>query len=100
MPGTENQNIRLGEIKKKIGKLSKEYLQLKSDNKSLNSENERLLSELAGLNKKIEEIQNKDINLHLSRALEEDGAGKAADLRLRLDEYIREIEAVIALLKD
>ena len=100
MPGTENQNIRLGEIKKKIGKLSKEYLQLKSDNKSLNSENERLLSELAGLNKKIEEIQNKDINLHLSRALEDGKAGDAADLRQRLDEYIREIDAVIAFLKD
>jgi predicted RNase H-like nuclease (RuvC/YqgF family) len=100
MPGTENQNIRIGEIRKKIGKLSKEHFQLKSENKSLSSENERLLGELAELNKKIEEIQNKDINLHLSRALEEDGAGKSADLRQRLDEYIREIDTVIAFLKD
>ena len=100
MVGIENQNIRIGEIKKKVSKISKQYLQLKSENKSLADENERLLGELAGLNKKIEEIQNKDINLHLSRALEEDGAGKSADLKQRLDEYIREIDAVIALLKD
>ncbi len=100
MPGIENQNSRIGEIKKKIARLSVQYLQLKSENKSLDIENKRLLDELGAANKKIEEIQNKDINLHLSRALEEDGAGKAADLRQRLDEYIREIEAVIALLKD
>ena len=100
MPGIENQNIRIGEIRKKIGKLSKEFLELKTQNKSLISENERLLGELAMLNKKIEEIQNKDINLHLSRALEEDGAGKADDLRQRLDEYIREIDNCIAMLND
>jgi len=96
----ENQNIRIGEIKKKINKLTRQYLQLKSENNSLSKENERLTGELYGLNKKIEELQNKDINLHLSRALEDGGAGKSADLTQRLDEYIKEIEAVIAFLKD
>jgi len=100
MPGIENQNIRIGEIKKKVSKLTRQIIGLKTENEGLIKTNETLLEELAVLNKKIEEIQNKDINLHLSRALEEDGAGKSADLRQRLDEYIREIEEVIAFLKD
>jgi|GEM_PF-4522390 len=96
----ENQNIRIGEIKKKINKLTRQFLLLKSENSSLFKENERLTGELDSLNKKIEELQNKDINLHLSRALEDGGAEKSAGLRQRLDEYISEIEAVIAFLKD
>ena len=96
----ENQNIRIGEVKKKINKLTRQFSQLKSENNSLSKENERLAGELDRLNKKIEELQNKDINLHLSRALEDGEAGRAVDLKQRLDEYIREIEAVIAFLKD
>jgi len=100
MPGMENHNVRIGEIKKKVNRITRQFIELKVENESLIKENERLLGQLEVLNKKIEEIQNKDINLHLSRALEDGRAGEATDLRQRLDEYIREIEAVITFLKD
>ncbi len=96
----EDQNKRISEIRQKIGRLVKQYDQLKKDNNGLREANLRLSEALESAHKKIEEIQNKDINLHLSRALENGEAENTAGLKQRLDEYIREIEAVIAFLKD
>jgi len=96
----EDQNKRISEIRQKTGRLVKQYNQLKEDNNGLREAYNKLSEDLAEAHKKIEEIQNKDINLHLSRALENGEAGEAAGLKQRLDEYIREIEAVIAFLKD
>jgi len=96
----KDQNTRIAEIRKKISGLMQQYSSLKTENDSLSHDNQILKEELAELHKKFEEIQNKDINLHLSRALEDGGTGEVSGIRQKLDEYIREIDTVIAFLKD
>ena len=94
----EDANVKIVQVKQKVKTLVSRYNKLKTDMDRLEEENETLKAELAGRDKKIEEIQNKNINLQISRALGKGGAGEA-DLKQRLDEYIMEIDATIAHLK-
>ncbi len=96
----EDQNKRISDIRQMTGRLVKQFKELRKENNSLKEANMQLKATLDEAHKKIEEIQNKDINLHLSRALEHGEERDEAGLRQRLDDYIREIEAVIAFLKD
>jgi predicted nuclease with TOPRIM domain len=94
----EDKNAQVRKIKDKVRLLKSEYNNLVKENIELKAQNTQMINQLMDQDKKIDEIQNKNINLQLSRAL---GKGIAeADLKQRLDEYIGEIEATIAQLKD
>jgi predicted nuclease with TOPRIM domain len=95
----EDTNAQLNQIKLRIKSLVAKFKQIEIEKDRLLQQNETLTASLAERDKKIEEIQNKNINLQISRALGKGGAGEA-DLKQRLDEYIKEIEATIAHLKD
>jgi len=95
----EDTNAKLKLVKTRIKTIVTDYKRLKTEKDRLAEQNEALSLALQERDKKIEEIQNKNLNLQLSRALGKGDAGET-DLRHRLDEYIREIEATIAHLKD
>jgi predicted nuclease with TOPRIM domain len=95
----EDKNVQIRKIKDRIKSLTAAFSALKQENTELKTRNAELARQLSEHDKKMEEIQNKNINLQVSRALGKGGAGET-DLRHRLDEYIGEIEAVIAHLKD
>lgn len=95
----ENPNLLIRSVKEKIKRIVAENKALTEAREKLESENKKLALTLAERDKKIEEIQNKNINLQLSRVLGNGFAGES-DLRQRLDEYIGEIDATIAHLKE
>jgi septal ring factor EnvC (AmiA/AmiB activator) len=95
----EQKNVQIRLIKEKLRLILNELAAIKKDNEQLKAENARLINDLKEHDKKLEEFQNKDINLQLSRVLGKGVAGESG-LRQRLDEYIGEIEATIAHLKD
>ena len=96
----EGANEQIREIKLKIRNMTRHYQQLKIENEQLVSKNKELEGDLTARDKNIADIQNKNINLQISRTLEKGGKDKTAGFRQMLDEYIKEIEAVIAHLKD
>ncbi len=72
-------------------------LQVKHDN--LQKENSKALEENRELNKKIEELENKNINLQLlQKASDEEKAGTEV-LKKRLDAFITEIDECITRIK-
>jgi len=95
----EENNARIAQIKQEIKSLVSRYSKLRQEHGALLEKNAELARLLTERDKKIEDIQNKNINLQLSRALGKSGTGET-DLKHRLDEYILEIEAAIAHLKD
>ena len=72
-------------------------LQVKHDN--LQKENTKSLEENMELNKKIEELENKNLNLQLlQKASDEEKAGTEV-LKKRLDAFITEIDECITRIK-
>ena len=72
-------------------------LQVKHDN--LQKENTKSLGENMELNKKIEELENKNLNLQLlQKASDEEKAGTEV-LKKRLDAFITEIDECITRIK-
>ena len=72
-------------------------LQVKHDN--LQKENNKTLEENMELNKKIEELENKNLNLQLlQKASDEEKAGTEV-LKKRLDAFITEIDECITRIK-
>ena len=72
-------------------------LQVKHDN--LQKENNKSLEENMVLNKKIEELENKNLNLQLlQKASDEEKAGTEV-LKKRLDAFITEIDECITRIK-
>ena len=72
-------------------------LQVKHDN--LQKENNQALEENKELNKKIEELENKNLNLQLlQKASDEEKAGTEV-LKKRLDAFITEIDECITRIK-
>src|ERR1039458_6614081 len=96
----EGPNEQIKEIKLKIRNLTRHYQELKIENEQLLKRNNQLSTDLNDMDKKIADIQNKNINLQISRALEKGGTKKSTGFKQMLDEYIMEIESVIAHLKD
>ena len=96
----EGPNEQIKEIKLKIRNLTRHYQELKIENEQLLKRNNQLSTDLNDMDKKIADIQNKNINLQISRALEKGGTEKSTGFKQMLDEYIMEIESVIAHLKD
>jgi predicted nuclease with TOPRIM domain len=96
----EGPNEQIKDIKVKIRNLTRHYQQLKIENEQLIGRNDQLNKDMNDRDKKIADIQNKNINLQISRALEKGGTEKSTGFKQMLDEYIMEIESVIAHLKD
>jgi predicted nuclease with TOPRIM domain len=92
-------HAELQKLRRNTDKLLAQLKRLKSENQALSEENERLHGEKKDASKKIGDLENKNINLQLSKTLE-GGRSVDAALRQRLDELIKEIDDCITHLKD
>ena len=82
-------------LERKLSVLVKEYQELKSTTANLEKENAELKSALSQKDQSIERFQNK---AEISKIVSSVGAdeNEAADLKKKLDEYIKELDKCIA----
>jgi hypothetical protein len=85
-------------IKKNARKLAQLYKSAITERDSLLEENIRLKTEAGEQAKKLAELENNSINLHISETLKGTTTNKTA-LKKKLDFFIKEIDACIEHLK-
>ena len=90
---------KLKKIKQGIKQLTGQVSQLSGERDSLREENARIKLEMVELRKRVDDLENKNLNLHLTGRFGEDEADGKASLKRRLDEYIQELDECIARLK-
>jgi predicted nuclease with TOPRIM domain len=85
-------------IKKNAKKLAQLYQSVISERDKLQEENEKLKAEADERGKKLAELENNSINLHISETLKGSTTNRTA-LKKKLDFFIKEIDACIEHLK-
>ena len=93
------QNANIAILSRNAEQLVLAYKQLKAENEVLKAENARIQAELGLGLKKLEELENKNINLQLSKSLEHVGVSSNTLFKDKLDEFIKELDECIANLK-
>jgi hypothetical protein len=90
----------LGELKAKVQNLINLHGQLKEEARQLESLNARLSQKLDDQKNKFKELENQNKALRVAQALNQGGAAdqNARDLKLKINEYIREIDKCLAFL--
>jgi regulator of replication initiation timing len=92
-------NRQLDQIKQDLKKLVHLYNALKVENQRLLSDNAGLHATLDDQAKKIEELENKNLTLQISKTVAGDKLNNAA-LKQKLNEFIKEIDDCLAHLKE
>ena len=91
--------VNLEELKIKIEKLINLHLEVSRENKSLKLFNHELKLKNEEQKNKISELEDKNKVIKLSQAISGNGSDQnARDLKLKINEYIREIDKCLALL--
>jgi hypothetical protein len=91
--------VNLEELKIKVEKLINLHLELSRENKSLKLFNHELKIKNEEQKNKIGELEDKNKVIKLSQAISGNGSDQnARDLKLKINEYIREIDKCLALL--
>src|SRR3954465_15279370 len=91
--------VNLEELKFKVEKLINLHLELSRENKSLKLFNHELKIKNEEQKNKIGELEDKNKVIKLSQAISGNGSDQnARDLKLKINEYIREIDKCLALL--
>jgi hypothetical protein len=91
--------VNLEELKIKVEKLINLHLELSRENKSVNLFNHELKKKNEEQKNKISELEDKNKVIKLSQAISGNGSDQnARDLKLKINEYIREIDKCLALL--
>ena len=95
-----NSNLeQLKELKIKVEKLINLHLELSRENKSLKLFNHELKLKNEEQKTIISELEDKNKVIKLSQAINGNGSDQnARDLKLKINEYIREIDKCLALL--
>ena len=86
------------EIQKKVISIANERNNLKTRIAELNNDKENLASQLNEKNKAIEELEQKYKIMKLAKSLEGGEVESNKDLKLKINEMVREIDKCIALL--
>ena len=85
------------DIEVKVKKLIVKYEELKGESKVLEQEKLQVLNELSSKNSKIEQLQEKIKLMNISKSVDVSG-DDVKKTRLKINEYVREIDKCIALL--
>ena len=91
--------VNLEELKVKVEKLINLHLELSQENKNLKHYNHELKLKAEEQKNKISELENKNKIIKLGQAMNGNGLDQnPRDLKLKINEYIREIDKCLALL--
>jgi predicted RNase H-like nuclease (RuvC/YqgF family) len=91
--------VNLEELKIKVQKLINSHLELTRENKNLKLYNHELKQKVEEQKNKISELEDKNKVIKLSQAINGNGSDQnARDMKLKINEYIREIDKCLALL--
>ncbi len=91
--------INFDEIKIKVEKLIHLHKDIKQENKNLNYQNHQLNQKLEEQKNKISELENQNKLFKLGQVISNGGADQnSRNLKLKINEYIREIDKCLALL--
>ncbi|MEP7168476.1 MAG: hypothetical protein ABI855_03840 [Bacteroidota bacterium] len=91
--------VNLEELKIKVEKLINSHLEMSRENKNLKLYNHELKQKNAEQQNKISELEDKNKVIKLSQAINGNGSDQnARDLKLKINEYIRELDKCLALL--
>ena len=85
------------DIEVKVKKLIVKYEELKGESNVLEQEKLQVLNELSSKNSKIEQLQEKIKLMNISKSVDVSG-DDVKKTRLKINEYVREIDKCIALL--
>ncbi|HKR05593.1 MAG TPA: hypothetical protein VJY62_13245 [Bacteroidia bacterium] len=91
--------VNLEELKIKVEKLVNLHMELSRENKNLKLYNHELKQKGEEQKIKISELEDKNKVIKLSQAINGNGSDQnARDLKLKINEYIRELDKCLALL--
>tara|TARA_B000000437_G_C11553109_1_gene268058 strand:+ start:199 stop:480 length:282 start_codon:yes stop_codon:yes gene_type:complete len=86
-------------IKNKINKLLSDYAALKEENLFLISEKNKLISEIENCKEKISIMEDKIKIMSITKSVDKDDE-QIKSTRLKINEYVREIDKCISLLNE
>tara|TARA_B100000614_G_scaffold256672_1_gene275629 strand:+ start:481 stop:762 length:282 start_codon:yes stop_codon:yes gene_type:complete len=86
-------------IKNKINKLLSDYAVLKEENLLLISEKNKLISEIENCKEKISIMEDKIKIMSITKSVDKDDE-QIKSTRLKINEYVREIDKCISLLNE
>ena len=86
-------------IKNKINKLLSDYAVLKKENLLLISEKNKLISEIENCKEKISIMEDKIKIMSITKSVDKDDE-QIKSTRLKINEYVREIDKCISLLNE
>ena len=92
-------NDVLLKIKNKINKLLSDYAALKEENLFLISEKNKLISEIENCKEKISIMEDKIKIMSITKSVDKDDE-QIKSTRLKINEYVREIDKCISLLNE
>ena len=92
--------VNLEELKGKVQKLITLHGSLKEESRQMETLNARLSQRLDEQKSKLKELDHQNKALKVAQALHQGGVGdqNARDLKLKINEYIREIDKCLAFL--
>ena len=92
--------IQVFQLRINMKKLLDMNKRLKDQVKNLKDENARLQRDVTERSKKLEDLENKNLNLQISKSFDALDNEDVVGLRERLDEFIQEIDECIQSLRD
>ena len=91
--------VNLEELKVKVQRIINSHLELSRENKNLKLYNHELRQKVEEQKNKISELEDKNKVIKLGQAINGNGSDQnARDMKLKINEYIREIDKCLALL--
>ncbi len=97
---SEDYQVKLNDISKKIGILVTRYNELKQKFESLEEENGGLKERLKDAQSKNQALTNELRTTKLVKAFVPGEDGERTELKRKLNEYIKEIDRCVAMLND
>lgn len=89
--------IRVERIQSKVNKLMQLHKKVKDENEKLQTEKERLLNALEQHRMAISELEEQNKRIKLAKSLAASGES-SSDVKLKINEMVREIDKCIAFL--
>lgn len=99
MEESKNISLLVTSLQSKVEKLIIQHKKAKEDVKQLREENSFLRNNLTQYKEKVKELEEKNKILKLAKTLDV-GTEKSTDLKLKINELVREIDKCIALVNN
>jgi hypothetical protein len=95
----QNLTEQIDSIKQKIARLSDKYSEMKRKGEQLQSENDELELKLAGKEESIRQLEMQMKTMQVAKLINNASPDEVRKLKVKINEYIREIDKVIHQLK-